>query len=74
MLNELVTNAIKHAFRDRLNGEITTVLLRNPDGAVFLRISDDGVGLPSGSIGGSPNLWAYVSCRCWLSSWMPRCS
>jgi len=46
ILNELVTNALKHAFKDRPRGEIATVLHRNQDGTVCLRVSDDGVGMP----------------------------
>jgi PAS domain S-box-containing protein len=48
ILNELVTNAFKHAFRGRAEGEVTTALSTGPDGRVSLRVSDDGVGLPAG--------------------------
>ena len=48
ILNELVSNAIKHAFRGRAEGAITTALGSRPDGRVFLRVSDNGVGLPAG--------------------------
>jgi two-component sensor histidine kinase len=48
ILNELVTNAFKHAFRDRARGEITAALGAAPDGRVFLRVSDNGAGLPEG--------------------------
>ncbi len=48
ILNELVTNAFKHAFRGRAEGEITTTLRTGPDGRVDLRVSDNGVGLPAG--------------------------
>ena len=45
LVNELVTNAVKHAFVDRDNGAITVALRAISDGAV-LEVSDDGVGLP----------------------------
>jgi len=48
ILNELISNAFKHAFQGRAHGEITTALGTAPDGRVFLRVSDDGVGLPAG--------------------------
>ena len=48
ILNELVSNAIKHAFRGRAEGAITTALGTRSDGRVFLRVSDNGVGLPAG--------------------------
>ena len=45
LVNELVTNAVKHAFADRDKGTIRVELRVVPDGAV-LEVSDDGVGLP----------------------------
>ncbi len=48
ILNELFTNAFKHAFRGRSQGEITTVLHTDADGTIRLRVGDDGVGLPPG--------------------------
>ncbi|WP_339824231.1 sensor histidine kinase [uncultured Parasphingorhabdus sp.] len=45
LVNELVTNAVKHAFVDREKGTIKVELLAVSDGAV-LEVSDDGVGLP----------------------------
>ncbi|HUQ87981.1 MAG TPA: histidine kinase dimerization/phosphoacceptor domain -containing protein [Vicinamibacterales bacterium] len=44
LLNELVSNACKHAFSTR-QGELTIALTRN-DGQIHLRVSDTGVGLP----------------------------
>jgi two-component sensor histidine kinase len=47
LLSELVSNAYKHAFRSRAGGELRVTL--HKDGAhVRLRVSDTGVGLPSG--------------------------
>ena len=46
IINELVSNALKHAFPDERSGRIT-VQLDPAMGQVFvLRVSDDGVGLP----------------------------
>lgn len=45
LVNELVTNAVKHAFVDRDKGTIKVELCTVSDGAV-LKISDDGIGLP----------------------------
>ncbi len=47
MLNELVTNALKHAFRDRTDGELTVALHAAADGQVCLSVRDNGVGLPA---------------------------
>jgi two-component sensor histidine kinase len=49
IVNELVTNAIKHAFPDGMTGRITIRLARiEQDGepALSLSIEDDGVGMP----------------------------
>lgn len=47
LLNELVTNSIKHAFRGRDSGEICLTMEEAGD-LVRIRIADDGVGLPGG--------------------------
>ncbi len=46
ILNELLTNAIKYAFPDKRRGIIKVAFDRAGD-KVFLRISDDGIGLPA---------------------------
>lgn len=47
VVNELFTNAVKHAFRGRDSGEIR-VLLDKVDGALVVTVADDGVGMPNG--------------------------
>jgi PAS domain S-box-containing protein len=46
VLNELITNAFKHAFRNRDRGEIRVALTRQPINEALLSVSDNGVGLP----------------------------
>jgi two-component sensor histidine kinase len=48
ILNELVSNALKHAFRGRADGEVAVSLRGGPDGQVRLRVRDNGTGLPAG--------------------------
>ncbi|WP_461209161.1 sensor histidine kinase [Desulfocurvus sp. DL9XJH121] len=45
VLNELLTNAYKHAFKDRKQGELRVGLSREGD-TVRLRVADDGPGIP----------------------------
>lgn len=47
LINELLTNAYKHAFRGRQSGEISVSLSEN-DGHCILSVRDNGVGLPDG--------------------------
>jgi two-component sensor histidine kinase len=47
ILNELVSNALKHAFPGDKKGEIL-VVMHTRDGLCTLSIADDGVGLPKG--------------------------
>jgi PAS domain S-box-containing protein len=46
IINELVSNAIKHAFPGRSSGEIQVDFSRNEEGYCTLTVKDDGVGLP----------------------------
>jgi PAS domain S-box-containing protein len=48
ILNELITNALKHAFPGDRTGSIRVTLARLGDGRMRMTVSDDGVGLPSG--------------------------
>ncbi|HVK98693.1 MAG TPA: ATP-binding protein, partial [Dongiaceae bacterium] len=45
IINEIISNAFKHAFPDGRRGSITIDLSYQPDGRVRLSISDDGVGI-----------------------------
>ena len=47
IVNELLTNSLKHAFSDGREGEIRIGLVRTPAGPVQLDVSDNGVGLPA---------------------------
>jgi two-component sensor histidine kinase len=46
IMNELITNSLKHAFAGRAEGRISLAAWRS-DGRVCLRLEDDGVGLPA---------------------------
>jgi PAS domain S-box-containing protein len=48
ILNELVTNALRHAFPDGRRGVVSISAKKGPGGAVELAIADDGVGAPPG--------------------------
>lgn len=49
ILNELFSNALKHAFPDRSKGEVTVELSRDVGmSQACLRVRDNGVGLPVG--------------------------
>lgn len=46
MLNELISNSLKHGFKGRTDGLITVRLGQRSDGLFDLLIGDNGVGLP----------------------------
>jgi PAS domain S-box-containing protein len=47
MVNELVTNAMRHAFVGRETGDITIRIADLPDSVAEFSVSDNGVGLPA---------------------------
>jgi len=47
ILNELLTNSLKHAFLDGRSGMITVELLQEFKGRLKLSVSDNGIGFPS---------------------------
>ncbi|HOV37386.1 MAG TPA: transporter substrate-binding domain-containing protein [Spirochaetales bacterium] len=48
VVNELVTNALKHAFPTRAGGTVRISLSRGENGRIVLQVSDNGVGFPEG--------------------------
>ena len=48
IINELLSNALKHAFEGKDEGTIEVSLTASEDGRINLTVSDDGVGLPPG--------------------------
>jgi PAS domain S-box-containing protein len=48
ILNELLSNALKHAFPEQRVGTIRIELRQQADGYVELAVEDDGAGLPAG--------------------------
>lgn len=47
VINELISNALKYAFKGRDKGSLTVVLKKLEDNMLKLVIADDGVGFPS---------------------------
>jgi|HubBroStandDraft_3_1064219.scaffolds.fasta_scaffold13575_2 PAS domain S-box-containing protein len=47
ILNEIVSNAIKHAFPGARQGTVRLILRRETDGSCLLCVADDGVGIPA---------------------------
>ncbi|HEX4296421.1 MAG TPA: CHASE3 domain-containing protein [Devosia sp.] len=45
LVNELVTNSIKHAFPDGTSGTITLAVRSGGDGTIVVEVADDGVGM-----------------------------
>ena len=48
LLNELVSNSLKHAFPEERMGTVSISLKRAENGAIRLLVADDGVGMPPG--------------------------
>jgi PAS domain S-box-containing protein len=48
IINELMSNSLKHAFPGDRRGEISIVLHQSEKGEIDMRFSDNGIGLPKG--------------------------
>lgn len=48
LVNELVSNAFKHAFPGGRRGEVAVTIARRDGGVCLLEVADTGVGLPAG--------------------------
>jgi len=44
ILNELISNSLKHAFPEGRKGKIRIGLKRSPDDTIIIRVADDGIG------------------------------
>lgn len=47
ILNELISNALKHAFPHGVGGQIMVILCNGPEGECSLCVEDSGVGIPA---------------------------
>jgi len=46
IVNELISNAMKHAFPGDAKGQIEVALTRDPNNEIVLSVSDNGIGMP----------------------------
>ena len=67
VVNELLTNALKHAFEGREGGTITLHSLVGPGGCRVV-VSDDGVGLPPGAVWPRPGKLSALIVRSLLQN------
>lgn len=55
IVDELLSNCLKHAFPNGRSGRITVELRREADEWLLLRVSDDGIGLPHDGVLNNPD-------------------
>lgn len=67
VVNELLTNALKHAFKGRDGGTITLHSTTGPHGCTVL-IADDGLGLPEGAVWPKPGKLSALIVRSLLQN------
>ncbi|WP_321991202.1 histidine kinase dimerization/phosphoacceptor domain -containing protein [Marispirochaeta aestuarii] len=63
IINELLTNSMKHAFRGRNERKIWIEMKENTDNSITLTIGDNGVGLPSDEASGKRSSLGLVLVR-----------
>jgi PAS domain S-box-containing protein len=66
LINELVSNSLKHAFPGGQTGTITVSLQRGQE-TFALRVSDTGVGLPAGLDLNHPTTLGFTLIRSWVN-------
>lgn len=49
ILNELISNSLKYAFKGKEGGEISVDLMKEADGSLLLKVKDNGNGFPEGA-------------------------
>ena len=54
ILNELITNALKHAFPGGRRGTLSVELANTADDTIVLSVADDGVGMPADTPAANP--------------------
>ena len=68
VVNELLTNALKHAFQGREGGTITLHSTTNTAGGCRVLVADDGVGLPEGYVWPKPGKLSALIVRSLLQN------
>lgn len=53
--NELISNALKHAFPGKTTGAVEVILGQNQDGSLLLEVGDNGIGVTSKDIINNPS-------------------
>ncbi len=48
IINELISNALKHAFPDNRKGSVRVTFREEPGKQYYVEVADDGVGMPTG--------------------------
>ncbi|MBW2266753.1 MAG: PAS domain S-box protein, partial [Deltaproteobacteria bacterium] len=49
VINELVSNALKHAFTERQKGTVAVSVSGTDDNMITIKVKDDGIGIPEGT-------------------------
>ncbi|MDO8801384.1 sensor histidine kinase [Phenylobacterium sp.] len=68
VVNELLTNALKHAFQGREGGTITLHSTTEAEGGCRVLVADDGVGLPDGYVWPKPGKLSALIVRSLLQN------
>jgi len=55
ILNEVLSNCFKHAFASLDSARLEVVLQKKPENVFYLKVSDNGIGLPADAIEGKNN-------------------
>ncbi|MEX2379507.1 MAG: histidine kinase dimerization/phosphoacceptor domain -containing protein [Vicingaceae bacterium] len=60
IINEIISNSLKHAFPNGKEGNISIEMYKDEEGMIHLKIEDDGVGFPDGVLPKNQDTFGFL--------------
>ena len=60
IINEIISNSLKHAFPNGKEGNISIEMFKEDNGTIHLKIADDGIGFPEGVVPKNQDTFGFL--------------